>query len=151
MVLPDFLMERYNANRELFRQGASIPEQLVLAEYIRSGELGRQIRRLRKDYQEKGNYLKKLLTEAFGERIDVSQLTSGVYCRVVLNSKGSAEDLQERAQQQGCRVLSMKSFYENQGHEHSREFLLSFSKIPSHDLKDAVMALRQAWLEKEGS
>ena len=151
MVLPDFLMERYNANRELFRQGASIPEQLVLAEYIRSGELGRQIRRLRKDYQEKGNYLKKLLTEAFGERIDVSQLTSGVYCRVVLNSKGSAEDLQERAQQQGCRVLSMKSFYENQGHEDSREFLLSFSKIPSHDLKDAVMALRQAWLEKEGS
>ena len=54
MVLPPPLMPLYEQRRGLFRQGASVPEQCVLAEYIDSGELSRQVRRLRKEYQEKG-------------------------------------------------------------------------------------------------
>lgn len=150
MVLPMTLLNRYAQERSLFRQGASIPEQLVLAEYIRSGEMARQIRRLRKDYQEKGNYLKKLLHEAFGSVIEVSQLTSGVYCHVALQSSYSAKKLVALAEKKGCHVLSMEAFYETREAKAPKEFLLSFSKIPSSNLKDAVWTLRQAWLEKAG-
>ena len=150
MVLPPELMPLYHARRGLFRQGASVPEQCVLAEYIQSGELSRQVRRLRKDYQEKGEFLRKLLVEAFGREIVVGQLVSGIYCHVRLHSPLSESDLLKKAEQQGCRVLSMQSFYETPSQETDNEFLLSFSKIPSCKLRDAVAALHAAWSEKEG-
>lgn len=150
MVLPPQLMALYNEKRGLFRQGASIPEQCVLAEYIQDGELARQVRRLRKDYQEKGSLMERLLKEAFGDRLTVSRITSGVYCHVVLHSPYSEQELRARAEAEGCRVLSVQSFYERPRQGEEKEFLLSFSKIPSHELTQAIRALRRAWLEKEG-
>ena len=150
MVLPPRLMKRYNEQRELFRQGASVPEQCVLAEYIRSGELARQIRRLRKDYQEKGQTMIRLLQTCFGETVEVKRIVSGVYCRITLHSSYSEEELLERARQQGCRVLSMNKFYEIKDQEIRKEFLLSFSKIPTRKLEQAICALHRAWTEKEG-
>ena len=150
MVLPPRLMALYNQKRSLFRQGASIPEQCVLAAYIQSGDLARHVRRLRKDYQEKGLLMERLLQEAFGSQITVSRITSGVYCHIALRSSYSAQELCGKAEKEGCRVLTMQSFYEQPGQDEQKEFLLSFSKIPSYKLKQAVMALQRAWLEKEG-
>ena len=150
MVLPPQLMPLYEQRRSLFRQGASVPEQCVLAEYIESGELARQVRRLRKEYQEKGELLGRLLVEAFGQDIVVGRLVSGVYCHIRLHSRLSEEELRRRAERQGCRVLSMQSFYETPSQETDKEFLLSFSKIPTCRLRDAVAALHGAWSEKEG-
>ncbi|MGE1061707.1 PLP-dependent aminotransferase family protein [Megasphaera paucivorans] len=150
MVLPPRLLALYNEKRGLFRQGASVPEQCVLAAYIRSGEMARQVRRLRKDYQEKGNLMKELLLSAFGKDIEVSSLVSGVYCRVTLNSTYTAAELQYRAEKKGCRVLPIQAFYETQEQEERKEFLLSFSKIPSHSLKQAITVLHDAWTKKEG-
>lgn len=150
MVLPMQLMPLYNARRSLFRQGASVPEQCVLADYIQSGELARQVRRLRKEYQEKGELLRSLLVDAFGEDIVVGRLVSGVYCHIRLHSSLSEKELREKAEEKGCRVLSMQSFYETPSQETDKEFLLSFSKITSCRLREAVAALHAAWSEKEG-
>lgn len=150
MVLPPKLMELYNERRSLFRQGASVPEQCVLAAYIQSGELARQVRRLRKDYQEKGALMERLLLEAFGTDISVSRVVSGVYCHIVLQSPYEERELRRRAEERGCRVLAMQSFYERPEPADTKEFLLSFSKIPIQDLKQAVAVLHQAWTEKEG-
>ncbi|WP_301860084.1 PLP-dependent aminotransferase family protein [uncultured Megasphaera sp.] len=149
MVLPPRLMMAYHRQRGLFRQGASVPEQCVLAAYIQSGELSRQIRRLRKDYQEKGALMEQFLTEAFGQQMEVSRIESGVYCHVSLRSSYGEAELLRRAEAQGCRVLAVQPFYEVPAQEERKEFLLSFSKIPSQKLKQAVMALRLAWREEE--
>lgn len=150
MVLPPPLLGRYRQSRALFRQGASVLEQCVLAEYIRSGELARQVRRLRKDYQEKGEIMERFLVKAFGDRIRVSRIVSGVYCHITLKSPDTEDILLKKAAKKGCRVLSVQSFYENRNLETEKEFLLSFSKIPGCQLKDAVEALKTAWSEKEG-
>ena len=55
-----------------------------------------------------------------------------------------------RAQSKGCRVLGFSSFYEHPNPAREKEFLLSFSKIPTHELKGAAEALYEAWSEKEG-
>lgn len=150
MVLPPTLMSRYNQRRGLFRQGASVPEQCVLATYIQRGELAKQVRRLRKEYQEKGRVMQDLLVKAFGSRITVSRIVSGVYCHITLHSPLSGDELQRRAEAQGCRVLAMQSFYEQPEAKAATEFLLSFSKIPTYELKNAVLALHAAWTQKEG-
>jgi GntR family transcriptional regulator/MocR family aminotransferase len=151
MVLPPRLMKLYNQERSLFRQGASVPEQCVLASYIRSGELSRQVRRLRKDYQEKGQLMQELLLRAFGEDITMSRIVSGVYCHIQLHSPYTEKELRRRAERHGCRVLSMQSFYETRRQGNEKEFLLSFSKISSRELKQAVESLHDAWTEKEGA
>jgi len=150
MVLPPDLLERYDRQRDLFRQGTSVPEQCVLAEYINSGEMTRQVRRLRKEYQDKGAYLMKLLQSTFGRTVDVNRVISGVYCRISLHSPYTAEELMRRAERAGCRILSMDSFYETADRGKYKEFLLSFSKIPSCQLAQAVQTLHRAWTGKEG-
>lgn len=150
MVLPPALLTRYNQNRGLFRQGASVPEQCVLASYIQRGELAKQVRRLRKEYQEKGQVMQELLLKAFGSMITVKRIVSGVYCHITLHSPLSEDELRRRAEAHGCRVLSLQSFYETPKGEGDKEFLLSFSKIPRQELKHAVLALHAAWTQKEG-
>ena len=81
----------------------------------------------------------------------VSPVVSGVYCHVVLQSDVPEEVLLARAASEGCRVLSVRSFYEKSVAGTDKEFLLSFSKIPAQELTQAVAALRRAWLEKEGN
>ena len=94
--------------------------------------------------------MERLLLEAFGTDISVSRVVSGVYCHIVLQSPYEERELRRRAEERGCRVLAMQSFYERPEPADTKEFLLSFSKIPSQNLKQAVAALRQAWTEKEG-
>ena len=118
--------------------------------FISGIELARQVRRLRKDYQEKGALMERLLLEAFGKDISVSRVVSGVYCHIALQSPYDESELRRRAEERGCRVLAMQSFYERPEQADTKEFLLSFSKIPSQDLKQAVAALHRAWTEKEG-
>jgi GntR family transcriptional regulator/MocR family aminotransferase len=45
----------------------------------------------------------------------------------------------------------MQSFYETRRQGNEKEFLLSFSKISSRELKQAVESLHDAWTEKEGA
>lgn len=148
MVLPARLWRVYQEHISLFRQGASVPEQCVLATYISTGELNRQVRRLRKSYQVKGNQLEGLLRRAFGDAVHVRPVVSGVYCHVHIRSSRSTRELVEAAAQQGCRVLPVQLFYETPAVEDKREFLLSFTKIPASRLFDAVQALYQAWNER---
>lgn len=151
MILPPRLMARYNERRTLFRQSASVLEQCVLAQYIERGELARHVRRLRKEYQERGQLMVAFLQEAFGDAMLIDQIVSGVYCRVRLYSRLTVRELCERARHKGCRVLPIDSFYETAETDRERDFLLSFSKIPVGELKEAVQALAEAWTEKEGT
>jgi len=145
MILPVALLSVYNKKRELFRQSASLIEQRVLFEYIRAGELSKQIRRLRKIYQEKGRYFTALLLQYFGDSIQVERPVSGVYCRVVIRSTDSMEVLVQKAKEHDCLVLPMTNLYTVNKEASTKEFLLSFSRIPSRELEAAVATLHEAW------
>ncbi len=145
MVLPEPLLLAYRKKKYLYRQTVSVVEQLALAEYIRAGELEKQIRRLRKFYQEKGSLFLQLLTKYFGsEAVLDRRLTSGVYCRLRLESDLSSAELVEKAAKEGCRVKAVE--YIRPGQEgREKEFLLSFSTIRQEEMERAVQALCRAW------
>ena len=145
LVLPDPLMDIYRRERSLFRQSASVPEQCVLAEYIRSGEMRKQIRRLRRLYQEKGRKTEYLLQAYFGTAVEVSRVVSGVHCQIAFASPLSETELTEAAKREGCLVLPMESFYEKHIDNGVRRFLLSFARIRTDMLEEAVAALHRAW------
>lgn len=139
MVLPPSLLELYSKNMAKYRQTAGKLEQLALAEYIRRGEWARQIRRLRKHYQEKSQQAVSLLRRYFGNTIDVTHPEGGVYLYVIVHTLLTEQALVAMAREGGCAVKEGGSMAEDPA------ILLSFSAVRTTDLENAVIALKKAW------
>lgn len=139
MVLPPNLYKIYQEHIATYRQTAGMLEQLVLAEYMKRGEWSRQIRRLRKHYQEKSKYMVTLLKEKFGEKAIVTNPAGGVYVCVKLCTKLPVKELIQRAEDAHCSVRFAEM------DEEYPIFLLSFSSISTNKLAQAVDALASAW------
>lgn len=146
MILPPELSARFERSRDLYRQTASVAEQLALAEYIRRGELHKQIRRLRTLYREKGEALQVVLREVFGEHIRIEPPLAGIYCRVYLPSRETTAQFIQRAAQVGVRVRSIP------GHRKPDEIglLLVFGHLPVKDFHAAATTLYEVWQAGKG-
>ncbi len=142
MVLPPALCYDYEKRRDRYGQSGSVLEQLALAEYMRRGDWGRQIRRLRKYYAEKSQRMKALLQQYFGERVVVEAPIGGVYMAIYLKTEAPRERLQELARSAGCAINMVEPDEVRFG---CQGFLLSFSAIPRNELEKAVSTLAQAW------
>lgn len=141
MILPPALSARYEERRHLYRQTASVAEQLTLAEYIRAGELAKQIRRLRRLYEEKGAALAQALTQAFGQAIRVEVPQAGVYCRVQIQTKLPREAFIRAAAAAGI-GLRRDRLGEETGW---RSFVLAFGRMPREDFEGAAEALYEVY------
>lgn len=135
MVLPEMLYAYYAKEWKAYRQTASVLEQLALASYMGSGEWGRQIRRLRKHYQEKSKYMVALLKEAFGDRASFRAPEGGLYVEMRFYTNIPGDRLLEKIKRGGCRVRYVG---DEQGHP---VFLLSLSAIPTKALRQAIRVL----------
>lgn len=144
MILPPELNERFEARRHLYRQTASVAEQLALADYIRRGALTTQIRKLRGLYRRKWQALRTALTEAFGARLQVDEPTGGIYCRIRLATELSREELYRRALTAGVALRRERRPLGETAGEAS--FLLAFGQVPQEEFPAAAAALAAAWL-----
>jgi len=139
MVLTPELLARYLPRAALYNQTASKVEQLALAEYIRSRQMERHLRRLRKLYSEKSEALLKALRRAFGGKAEI--LLQETPLTVILTPKTSgesAEKLCDLALAHGVRIQTASG----------GKLRLGFAGIPLEDIPVAVECLRTAW---EGS
>lgn len=136
MVLPPQLLKIYLERVKSYNQTASKIEQLALASYIKSGQLERQLRRMRKLYAEKSTQLIKELQKYFkGSAQLYLQETS--LCLSFLPKKAvSANELCRLAAKQGVRVVPAKK---------GNGVLLGFAGILLEDIPQATVLLYKAW------
>ena len=134
MALPPELLARYRPRAANYNQTASKVEQLALAEYIRSGQMERHLRRLRKRYGAKSEALVRALRGAFpgaGVLLRETPLTVAL----TLKTGKSARELCALALARGVRVQP----------DEGGGVLLGFAGIPPENIPGAVECLRQAW------
>ncbi|XOQ48583.1 MAG: HTH-type transcriptional regulatory protein GabR [Eubacteriales bacterium] len=138
MVLPPKLLERYRARANRYNQTASKTEQLALSNYVKSGQMERQLRRLRKLYAAKSTQLIKALKNAFGDRIEI--LLEETLLSVILTVKTdkTAAELCELAEKQGVAIMPATG-------SGFPKVMLGFAGIPIDDIEDAVACLKNAW------
>ena len=138
MALTPELLERYLPRAASYNQTASKVEQLALAEYIRSGQMERHLRRLRKLYGEKSEALMHALREAFGE--DTGLLLQETPLTVILTPEAgnSAAELCASALAAGVRVQQAPG----------GKLRLGFAGIPLGDIPGAVQSLKSCWKNK---
>lgn len=145
MVLPQSLLELFKKRLFLYNHATSTVEQLALAHYIADGHLERQIRRLRKLYNDKHTVFLTHLRLLFGDRIEINETESGLHMVVTVNSHYAPTELYTRAFEKGCRIALMQDYYLDASPDAPCQVMLYFSKIPSSEIPAAIQLLKEAW------
>lgn len=145
MVLPDRLLERYKKRASLYNQATSAIEQLALARYMADGHLERQIRRLRKLYNEKHALFRDSLRAVFGKRVEINETESGLHMVLTVKSKLTPKELYDRALANGCRIALLQDYYLGEAPVTPSQIILYFSKIPAGEIDAAIRLLKEAW------
>lgn len=145
MVLPDKLMASFQQNRELYNQAASTIEQLALAQFMADGHLERQIRRLRKMYDDKRVLLLKTLRATLGDNVRIKEAEAGLHTIITVRSGLTAKELAQRALDKGCLIRSVEDYYYEYSAKGQPQMLLYFSKIPAKEIEQAIRLLKDAW------
>lgn len=141
MVLPERLAEIYRQRSGSYNQTASKIEQLALAEYIRSGRMEKQLRKLRKVYGEKSNILLECLKNKFGSCAIIEVIETALCVRIKLKTPLTMEQLKKAAEENGIRLGKCR---EKNGLKY---FYLSFSGLEDEKIPSAVECLWDSWEE----
>lgn len=138
MVLPENLLERYRARANRYNQTASKIEQLALSNYVKSGQLERHLRRLRKLYAAKSAALIKALKNAFGDTMEILLEETLLYLILDVKTGRPSQELCSLAAEKGVRTMPPQ--------EGTSKVMLGFAGIPLREIGAAVECLKSAWL-----
>lgn len=136
MVLPSSLLADYRSRVRSYNQTASKVEQLALCSYVKSGQLERHLRRLRKLYAAKSIELIRSVQKAFGPRCRLFLQETALRLTLFLPYETPSEELCQLAAQRGVRVIAEKE---------PGSVTLGFAGIPLEDIPSAVEQLHIAW------
>lgn len=109
VVFPRGVMSQAQAAlNELLRGGHRL-EQLALADFIRSGEFGRHLGRMRRLYRERQHVLRTALSEHFPES-EILGGKSGMHLTLRLSPEIEDRSVVERAQRHGIAARALSTF-----------------------------------------
>lgn len=145
MVLPDRLREIYQKRASMYNQATSTIEQLALARYMADGHLERQIRRLRKLYNEKHALFLDNIRVIFGKQVEINETESGLHMVLTVKSDLTPKELYDRALAKGCRIALLQDYYLGEAPVAPSQIILYFSKIPAAEIPTAICLLKEAW------
>ncbi|WP_371363993.1 HTH-type transcriptional regulatory protein GabR [Sporomusa rhizae] len=145
MVLPDRLLEIYQKRASLYNQATSTIEQVALARYMADGHLERQIRRLRKLYNEKHALFLDNIRTMLGQRVEINETESGLHMVLTVKSNLTPNELYDRALLKGCRIALLQDYYLGEAPVTPSQIILYFSKIPAAEMPAAIRLLKEAW------
>ena len=145
MVLPDPLLAIYHQRASLYNQTTSTLEQLALARYMADGHLDRQIRRLRKLYNEKHALFLENIRTVLGDRVAINETESGLHMVLTVQSDLTPKELYDKALDKGCRIALLQDYYLGEAPVTPSQIILYFSKIPAAEIPTAIRLLQEAW------
>jgi GntR family transcriptional regulator/MocR family aminotransferase len=111
LVVPHNLVRHVIEAKRLWDSGSPMLEQAVLAEFIRSGEFERHIRRSRREYRVRRDALVAALTGAFGDRVEVGERHGGLNILVRLRVGIDEDQILKRAAAGGIGLRSAAVYY----------------------------------------
>ena len=104
MVLPDRLVPKFNERRGIYNQTCGKTEQIALKNYIETGELEKHLRRLRKLYYAKSQYLSRAVKEIIPSA-EITLYESSITAELDLKIEAESADICTSAAKKGLRLL----------------------------------------------
>ena len=135
MILPSALLRDYKLNKTNYNQTASKMEQLALGKYIADGQMERSLRRLRKIYKEKSDYMINLLKENFSDNAEIIFKETSLCFSLIFSKKVDFSNIREILKDKGVNII-FNSYNKN-------IIELSFSGIDKDNIKKGIQVIKE--------
>jgi GntR family transcriptional regulator/MocR family aminotransferase len=147
MILTPSLAATYHGRSHLYNQTASKIEQLALANYMREGQLGKQVRKLRKVYARKADILQTTIQQEWRGKAKIFGKSTGSHLLIEIDSPLSAERIVQRAEENSVAVLPVEHFYTKNQADNRPRLLLSFAGITEALIPEGIRRLAKSCSE----
>lgn len=144
-VVPETLADRIQARMRRAGLKASYMPQQPLADFMKSGEFYRHLRRVRRIYADRRKFLLERLLQDFGQYGSIKDPQAGMQIVLHLNSEFSDVDLAQRANDKGIAVQPL-SRYAVQAPQYNG-LILGFCGYDEVEMTPALDALQSCFVE----
>jgi GntR family transcriptional regulator / MocR family aminotransferase len=141
-ILPGPLVALYSQAMKLSVSQPSERAQLALAEFISSGEILRQSKRMKSMYSSRRQKLIESLKKHFGSQIQISGAPCGLDMVVQIQSNTPDSEIVRRAFDAGVEVETTQAFYCRKGVK--GEFIVGFGSLDDQLIDEAVSRFAKA-------
>lgn len=147
LVVPEDLVERFSAMRQLLDLGPSHATQAVLAAFIREGHFSRHLRRMRKLYEERRQVLIESVERELAGLCTVVGANAGMHITLLLNARASDQEMADRAAAKGL-IISPLSASSLSRPPRQQGLVLGFGNSRTRAIPQAVHQLKSILLLK---
>ena len=134
MVLPDFLVEKFNNRANGYNQTCSKTDQLALKEYILKGALEKHLKKLRRLYYSKSQLLYSELKNALKEKCDFILYESSLTLELITDLNISSKEICRMAEKNGIKLIETKE---------TGRVRFCFAGIKAEQIPDAVKKFKE--------
>ena len=146
VVIPTDLVRHFVATRIAVDLGSSSFYQEVLADFIRSGDFERHIRRMRILYRERRSMLVQCIQKELASLAEIAGGEAGMHLTVILPKGMNDVEIAQRAARQNLWIWPLSSTY--RGEAMRPGLILGFGSTRTADIPRAVGKLRDLLVRK---
>jgi GntR family transcriptional regulator/MocR family aminotransferase len=148
MVLPRKLVKRYHDLFSYFSCSVPITTQLMLESFIESGEFEKHLNRMKIIYKNKRDLLHDALEDAFGDKIKVMGMDSGLHFLVEVKTNLLVDELIEKAKTMSIRVYGLREYYIKKKNMSEYPVLIfGYSHLSKAEILSSIRDLKTSWKE----
>ncbi|EPJ46280.1 MAG: hypothetical protein OFPI_34250 [Osedax symbiont Rs2] len=143
LIVPETLIDTFVSAQRQLGNLASVPIQPALANFISDRRFAGHLRRMRRCYQQRRDFLQQLLDQRLAHRLETQLPSGGMHLLAKLKATGSIVDdcaLERQLASLGVNAIALSSHYVDCGEQ---GFLLGFSGAPEKHLELGVRGLQQ--------
>jgi len=151
MVLPKELVPHFGEvyRTVLFEQSASRLHQRTLELFMREGELGKHIRKMRNLYKRKHDLTVQAIQQHFGDQpgMEIKGEHAGFHLVLRLINPNPADNMVAKALEMGIHVASADYLWADGSApaDGKREFIIGFAGIEAENIEPGIAALARVW------
>ena len=147
MVLPQPLLERYQAMYSEYSNTVSRFDQQTLCRFIQGGHFTRHLARMRKVYRGRMEALSEALEQAFGPgRVVLQGRHTGLHLLLTLKDGPGETAMVQRARQQGVQLSGLSSYFmAREQNCPPNTVVVGYASLPPQDIQPLAQALKIAW------
>lgn len=148
MVLPRELLDIYHKDYSIYQQTTSKTLQKTVELFMKEGHWIKHVRRMRKIYKKKYDWMVHYLKLYFGDHIRLLGDAAGHH--VVIQVKGNGKDWLRLAEKNGVKVDSLALFLDKsfESTNDKNIFLLTFSALTEEEIHNGIKRLHESWFSK---
>lgn len=126
MVLPDSLCMKMEEAKFTADLHSPVLDQLTMARFIKTGQLDLHIRKMRKLYCARRNFLIRCLKEAFGDAVNISGAETGMHLIARFENITFHEKLMQEIEDRGIQMSAVNKHWLPTGADYQYEHSLIF-------------------------